>query len=276
MPEVRRHGEPPYRTAVIHGGPGAPGSAAPLARALAGGVTAGGRGAGRGVLEPIQGADSVEGQVEELAGALRAEAAGPAAVIGHSWGAMLGLLLAARRPEAVAKLILVGSGPLEARWAESILPTRLARLTPAEREEIEAILAAASAGEDEVEPGTWARLGALFARTDGFDPLGPEDAAGSPAPDPPQPWMYRKVWAEAETLRREGGFTAAARAVRCPVVAVHGAYDPHPAEGVREPLARALGDRFRFVLLERCGHTPWEERQARARFFAVLEAELAG
>jgi hypothetical protein len=49
--------------------------------------------------------------------------------------------------------------------------------------------------------------------------------------------------------------------------------DPHPAEGVRGPLAGILTD-FRFVLLDRCGHTPWRERNAREEFFLALHAEL--
>ena len=28
------------------------------------------------------------------------------------------------------------------------------------------------------------------------------------------------------------------RKIKCPVVAIHGDYDPHLAEGVREPLSR--------------------------------------
>jgi len=57
------------------------------------------------------------------------------------------------------------------------------------------------------------------------------------------------------------------------VVAIHGDYDPHPAEGVQKPLS-ALIEEFRFVLLKKCGHTPWLERQAQEEFYKVLEEEL--
>ena len=57
------------------------------------------------------------------------------------------------------------------------------------------------------------------------------------------------------------------------MLAIHGNYDPHAAEGVREPLARVLAD-FRFVLLERCGHLPWIERQAREEFYRLLSDAL--
>jgi pimeloyl-ACP methyl ester carboxylesterase len=57
------------------------------------------------------------------------------------------------------------------------------------------------------------------------------------------------------------------------VIAIHGDYDPHPAEGVQKPLSSVLRD-FRFVLLEKCGHTPWLERQARESFYHILKEEI--
>src|SRR5262249_44414056 len=53
----RVYGSPPYRVVVVHGGPGAAGQMAPVARRLSEEYT---------VLEPMQSATSVEGQVDEL------------------------------------------------------------------------------------------------------------------------------------------------------------------------------------------------------------------
>jgi len=72
-------------------------------------------------------------------------------------------------------------------------------------------------------------------------------------------------------LRRSNRLLELGRKIRCPVVAIHGDYDPHPAAGVKEPLSRVLRD-FRFVLLENCGHYPWRERLARDEFYSVLLA----
>ncbi|MFO7996195.1 MAG: alpha/beta hydrolase, partial [Dehalococcoidia bacterium] len=63
------------------------------------------------------------------------------------------------------------------------------------------------------------------------------------------------------------------RRIKCPVLAIHGDYDPHPAHGVKDPLSRAIKD-FRFVLLEKCGHYPWRERKARDMFYCILNAEI--
>src|SRR5207247_272866 len=86
--------------------------------------------------------------------------------------------------------------------------------------------------------------------------------------------IFQSVWNEAAEIRRSGELLRRAAQVRCPVVAIHGDHDPTPAEGVREPLSAAIPD-FRFILLARCGHTPWRERQARAEFFRVLEDEIS-
>ncbi len=54
---VRKYGNHPYRVAVVHGGPGAPGYMATVARELAKTV---------GVIEPLQTKESVVGQIDEL------------------------------------------------------------------------------------------------------------------------------------------------------------------------------------------------------------------
>jgi pimeloyl-ACP methyl ester carboxylesterase len=256
---LRTHGAAPYAVAVVHGGPGAAGDMAAVAEQLAG---------RRGVLEPLQTAASVDGQVEELAAVLQQHAQLPATLIGYSWGAWLALIVAARRPELVAKLILVGSGPFEERYAAEIMPERLRRLSGEERNEVEAImsrLSDAPGGDD----AAFARMGELLGKADAFDPL-PDDHG----PVDVQAEIYASVWPQAAELRRSGGLLDLAAKVTCPVVAIHGAYDPHPAEGVRAPLARVVAD-FRFVLLPECGHTPWLERRARDEFYRLLESELA-
>ena len=75
------HGKPPYRAVFLHGGPGAPGSAAIAARELS---------KTQGILEPWQSAHSIAGLLKELEMQLGA-ASLPCSLLGHSWGAMLAL-----------------------------------------------------------------------------------------------------------------------------------------------------------------------------------------
>jgi pimeloyl-ACP methyl ester carboxylesterase len=74
--------------------------------------------------------------------------------------------------------------------------------------------------------------------------------------------LYKNVWKLAQVLRTNGGFMALGTRIRCPVVAIHGDYDPHPADGEKIPLSCIL-ENFRFILLENCGHRPLLERSAR-------------
>ena len=258
----RRYGRPPYRIAVLHGGPGAAGEMAPVARRVS---------RLAGVLEPLQTAVSVDGQVAELAACLRAAATLPVTLVGHSWGAWLGVCCAARHPDLVRKLVLVASGPFTAAYTATILPTRLGRLRPEEGREAQALLDRGAALDD----AGLARLGILFARADAYDPLPPEAAemADAPAPsDDAQAAIFAAVWPEAAALRASGELLRRARNLPCPVLAIHGEHDPHPVAGVYEPLADL--PHFRCVPLPCCGHTPWLERQAREPFFRVLAAAL--
>ncbi len=98
---VRRYGKLGPPVVVLHGGPGAPGSAQGLARLLEPHFQS---------FEPLQRraddvALTVGRHVDDLA-----EVAPRAAIVGWSWGAMLGLSYAARHPEKVTALVLVGCG----------------------------------------------------------------------------------------------------------------------------------------------------------------------
>lgn len=269
MTNPRIWGEPPYRVAVVHGGPGAAGEMESVARELA---------RNGGVLEPMQTATTVEGQVRELAALLERHAAAPVALVGFSWGAWLRLMVAARHAALVRKLVLVGSGPFEERYVARIERARMARLSEPERLEFAALVAALADGAAPNKDAALARLGALASKTDAFDPL-PEKLEEPEEPDDAplrggSGDLFQRVWTGAAEMRHTGELMTLARRVRCPVVAIHGDHDPHPADGVREPLSLALPE-FRFVLLERCGHKPWAEQHARAPFLAALRSALA-
>jgi pimeloyl-ACP methyl ester carboxylesterase len=74
-------------------------------------------------------------------------------------------------------------------------------------------------------------------------------------------------------MRKRGELLQLGAKLLCPVIAIHGDHDPHPADGVEKPLSKFLRD-FQFILLKNCGHTPWLERQARAEFFNVLKEKV--
>ncbi len=259
MKTVRKWGHGPYSLAVIHGGPGAPGEMAPVARELS---------PFTGVLEPFQTEMTLDGQVQELRQVLEQDAQVPAALIGFSWGAFLSWMTAARYPSLVRKLILVSSAPFEESYAGSIMRTRLDRLTSAERTEAKDLIAKMDDPAWGEKDKVLARLGTLLSHADAFDPAPCVDEAFHS-----QYNVFRGVWDQATELRRKGVLTQMAHAIRCPVIAIHGDYDPHPAEGVNEPLSRECPD-FRFILLSKCGHRPWIERNAADAFYETLVREI--
>ena len=259
MGPVRRWGQGPYSVAVIHGGPGAPGEVAPVARELS---------TARGVLEPFQTSPTLDGQVQELREVLASEGTAPFALIGFSYGAVLSYLCAARYPELVRTLILVGCPPFEERYAARITETRLSRLSPEQRldaQEFERKLADPG-GKDKHE--ILSRLGMLMAQADTYDSIQAENEMLHCQYD-----IYQPVWDEVRRLRQSGTLLRMGGRIACPVLALHGDYDPHPVEGVREPLSRVIRF-FRCITLKKCGHRPWIEREAIDPFYSVLIREI--
>jgi pimeloyl-ACP methyl ester carboxylesterase len=259
MINLRKYGKPPYAAAVVHGGPGARGEVAPVAKELSSLV---------GILEPLQTATTLEEQVSELHTIMHGNATLPVTLVGHSWGAWLCFIAAARYSASVKKLVLIGSGPFEHRYAVNITGKRLTRLSEADRSRA-LFLSEALGNPDTVNKNElFGEFGALFARADAYDPL-PDDREAIEV----QYDSGQQVWQGAEALRRSGELLEMGRQITCQVVAIHGDYDSHPAEGVERPLSRVLLD-FRFVLLDRCGHSPWLEKQARDRFYDILRIEI--
>jgi len=259
MGPIRRWGQGPYGVAVIHGGPGAPGEVAPVARELSSAC---------GVLEPFQTARTLEGQVQELRDVLQNEDAVPCTLIGFSYGAILAYLCTARYPDLARKLVLIGCAPFEEQYALKIPETRLSRLSPEQRvkaAELERLLAdPATIDKHDV----FCQFGKLMAEADTLNPVHMEDEMIHCQYD-----IFRQIWDEVRRLRQSGSLLSAGKAITCPVIAIHGDYDPHPVDGVREPLSKVLTT-FRCITLKNCGHRPWIERDAIDPFYSALMREI--
>lgn len=260
MENYRKHGEPPFRVALLHGGPGAAGEMAPVAQEISSTC---------GILEPFQTEHSIDGQVKELHDVLKQAATIPATLVGYSWGAFLGFIFTSRYPSLVSKLVLVSSGPFEDRYAPQIMQTRLSRLNTNDRSKLEALMKKLNSSSTINDKTLMPRIARLITIADSYDPI-PE---GLDIIDC-RPDIYKAIWPEADKLRKSGKLLEYSSNISCPVVAIHGDYDPDPAEGVNLPLSQNIKD-FRFILIPKCGHKPWIERHARDAFFAALKKELA-
>ncbi|MBK8979305.1 MAG: alpha/beta hydrolase [Planctomycetes bacterium] len=249
---VRNHGTDGPLVFVLHGGPGAPGSAEGLARALAAGFT---------VREPFQARSgpeplTVRRHVDDLLELLPADRA--PALVGHSWGAMLALATAAAAPARIGAIALVGCGTFDAR-ARRELDRRLAR-----RIDVRLRAALDRARAEIAEPDARLRREAeLLSVVHAHDPLSP------PAPGDVDARGHGETWRDMLRLQRAGVYPRAFAAIRAPVLMLHGTEDPHPGALIRDGLRRFL-PRLEYHALPHCGHEPWNERLAREPFLATL------
>lgn len=255
---LRKYGNPSFEVALVHGGPGGAGQLAPLARKLSKTM---------GVLEPLQTAKSIEGQIHELHDALVSVSKNQITLIGHSWGAMLSILYTAEFPDFVKKLILVSCGPIDAKYTSAeVMKNRFARMSADQRAKFDDTFKKLGDPDCKDKNAVFTQLGRLVGKIDSYEPISDESVEARYD-------IFQGVWPEAESLRCRGGFIDAARKIRCPVLAIHGAFDPHPAGGIEGPLSSVIGD-FRFILLEKCGHYPWIEHHAEDKFYSILRSEL--
>ncbi len=197
MKNLRIYGTKPFNITVLHGGPGAGGEMAPVARELS---------SVRGVLEPLQTVTSLGGQVQELHTVLNENGDLPVTLIGWSWGAWLGFIFAAQYHSFVTKLILIGSGPYEEKYAVNIMKTRLSRFSEEDRAEALLLIGTledpAIGGEDTL----MARFEKLISKADSYDPLPYDSEVLQCHYD-----IYRNVWNEASELRSNGELWSLAR-----------------------------------------------------------------
>jgi pimeloyl-ACP methyl ester carboxylesterase len=256
---TRRYGTSGPTVVLVHGGPGAPGYLAPLARSLSDRFR---------VLEPLQrrsGAEplTVARHVADLHAVVAATGERPA-IVGHSWGAMLALACAAQHPEAATCLVLVGCGTFDEASREDLKRARDARMDAALRARVAALAREHPDADERLRA-----LGTLLPDVDSHDlasddvPLEACDARG-----------HEEAWGDMLRLQRQGVLPRAFEAIRIPVLMLHGSADPHPGAMIRESLRPHL-PQLEVRELERCGHYPWLERSGREPFLATLTEWIA-
>jgi pimeloyl-ACP methyl ester carboxylesterase len=260
LKNVRFYGSRPYTVAVIHGGPGAPGEMAPVARELS---------KYAGVLEPLQTEDTINGQVEELADVLKKYADIPVVLSGHSWGATLSYITAARYPQLVKKLVLIGMPPLQWKDRPEMSPVWLGRLTENERVEFFELEETVWDGILENKSEPIGKLFRLIAKGDCYEMIPHKDDVLE-YQIKPNVFIFR----ELAKLTEGTQLIDLGKKIDSPVTAIHGDSDIRcPASAIKQPLASTVKD-FKLILLKKCGHYPWREKFARDRFYDILKEEI--
>ena len=253
--EVRTYGSRGPAVVAIHGGPGAGGSMAPVARALAGSFR---------VFEPIQRGSgdrplSVARHIEDLRDVIEAISDGSPALVGHSWGAMLALAFAAAHPAVAGPIAVIGCGTFDVDSRREFQATCEARMDDDFRRRMEQVQSGADDSSDRMED-----VGALFSELYAYDPLDAGEGQGTF-----DARAHDETWSDMIRLQTEGVYPAAFSAIRSPMIMMHGAYDPHPGRMIHANLRR-LVPRIEYREWPKCGHEPRNERAVREEFFATL------
>lgn len=226
---------------LVHGGPGAAGSLHGFAKELRF-VT------GAEVVEAVQTKRAVPELIEETA----SQITDSPIVIGHSWGAWLAALTLAKYPDIAEKFIAVGCPPLTDEYVPLIRERRLENLSETEREEY---FKAEALGDIET-------IARLAAKSDNFSAAPGRDGDFDKA-------LFDAVWPSAAEMRTKGEILKAFTELTCPIHFIFGDRDPHPSEGVTEPLDKELID-YEIDIITDCGHSPFRELFAAAEFFDII------
>ena len=258
--QTRHYGSSGPVVILIHGGPGASGYMAPVARELADSFQ---------VLEPLQrvsGGESltVSRHIEDLHELIESDGSSTRpTLVGHSWGAMLALAYAAAHPGYVASIVLVGCGTFDAATREHLVTTRNGRTDESLRKRLEHVRADIPDPNKRLEA-----MGDLTLPLYSYDLISTHlevEVYDSRA--------QREGWADMARLQDNGKYPAALSAIDVPVLMLHGAVDPHPGRMIRASLEEYL-PQIEYREWSRCGHYPWLEKAVRDEFFAALREWL--
>jgi pimeloyl-ACP methyl ester carboxylesterase len=255
--KVREYGSSGPQVVVIHGGPGACGSMAPVARSLAGSFR---------VLEPFQSCSSstVAAHVADLHQVVTSYSSSAPALVGHSWGAMLALAYAAAHPDTTGPIVLVCSGTFDLAARERF------SINLAERKKDEGARRRFEQALKIQDPNErFHELGKQTLELYSYDLATTDHEI-----DESEPGASSETWDDMVRLQNEGVYPAAFAAIKSPVLMLHGAVDPHPGEMIRASLAPYI-PQLEYREWERCGHYPWLEKSTRDEFFSVLRDWLA-
>lgn len=249
---VRIYGETPYKIVLVHGGPGAIGSLKGFAKELFDLSSI-------GVMEALQSKYTINELMEELHNQIRESGCEKVTLIGHSWGAWLVALVAAKYPTVVERIILVGCPPLQNKYVSQISDRRMENLSEEDGAIFQRLVHNRATDED------MQKVSRIFEQSDNYCL---ENRALHSA-DHTDSTMHNEIWSEAAKLRADGTLLEICKRIKCQISLIQGATDPHPAEGVIKPL-QEIGVSCEAYILEKCGHSPFMEKYAKEEFYRIL------
>lgn len=190
--------------------------------------------------------------VDDLAALATEFSLGPLTIVGYSWGALLAMLYTVRRDPlhaaAVERLALISPAPITRAWRgdyeQELAQRQRGPVIQGLREALN------QSGLRETNPVAYRQrsfelsVAGYFADPHRAESLTPFRVTGK---------VQQSVWESLGDfdLRDE------LRAVRCPVLVVHGRQDPIPLPSAQAVADATHGD---LVVLDDCGHVPYVEQ----------------
>ena len=257
---VREYGTSGPVVILLHGGPGAPGYLAPVARKLADSFR---------VLEPLQRRSgkkplTVARHVTDLDDLFKSHCTEQRpAIVGHSWGAMLALAYAAVHPDSAACLALIGCGTFDSATRSHMEANRNARTDKSLRDQLEQLVREIPDSDERL-----LAVGRLIRQVDSYALIPAEDETESC-----DARGHEETWQDMLRLQDKGVYPSSFAIIRSPAIMMHGAFDPHPGRLIHAGLAPQM-PQLEYHEWEQCGHYPWLEKAVRDDFYSTLQAWL--
>ncbi len=261
---IRTYGKSGPVVIVLHGGPAASGNAAPIAQGLADSFQ---------VIEPWQrgGGETpltVARHIADLHDLIVSRCANiRPAIIGESWGAMLALAYAAHHPENAGPLVLIGCGTFDKIARARMKETIENRMTDDMKQRLKS-LPDAFPDPDERQREMYSIIRPLYL----YDPI---DTDNNSETEPFDMKAHKETWGDMLMLQEESVYPGKFTAIKSPVIMLHGAFDPHPGKMIYDGLKPFI-PQLEYHEWEKCGHSPWEEKQVRDDFFEFMREWLLG
>lgn len=175
---------------------------------------------------------------------------------------MLALCYAAEHPSRAGPIVLVGCGTFDQSSRSTMQAIIEERMDDELRDHIRRV------STDATDPAEqFIQAFKLTRHIFDCDPIG--QYAEKEEYEPFDLKAHNETWRDMRRLQEDGTYPNAFSAIESPVLMMHGQYDPHPGQMIRDSLLPFL-PRLEYREFERCGHRPWIEESSRELFFTGI------